>query len=132
MHVHIGMKGKPYACALHCRNSYWPIVWPCASRKRPSRWIWQECSLDLPVRSRTGDEIDPCALRWAKVISGTTKPLQSKACARTGCIGPLHESQPEQGEIVQESFDDFGAARDLGHGMESRQSCDDTLHHPPR
>ena len=107
-------------CAHHLRaghtlrlalsNSYWPIIWP-APEPTTITLDLSKCSLALPVRSVVG-EIDPCAPGAPQpfpIMSGE-KLRAEDARASLGA--------QDDGTIFQETFDDYGAARDPDHGME--------------
>jgi putative CocE/NonD family hydrolase len=109
------------ACAHHLKqghrlrlalsSSYWPIVWPSPTRTAVTLDL-AGCSLDLPIRS-VAREIDPCAPGGPRAF-----PVQSADVLRAPSA-KASVNISDTGLIVQESFDDFGANRDLGHGLET-------------
>jgi hypothetical protein len=92
-------------------NSYWPIVWPSPS-STSIKLDLAACSLDLPVRS-VSDEINPCAPGDPRAF-----PILDVDVLRTPASSST-TATTELGVVVQDSFDDFGATRDLGHRMET-------------
>ena len=68
--------------------------------------------LALPVRS-VADEIDACAPGAPQSFPPMPEPTLRAADARAST------SARSDGTIVQETFDDFGAARDPNHGLEA-------------
>lgn len=107
-------------CAHHLRaghrlrlalsNSYWPIVWPAPTLTKITL-VLDECSLELPVRSVT-DELDPCAPATPQSLPASSEETLRAADARASTFVQA------DGKIVQETLDDFGAARIPEHRME--------------
>ena len=95
---------------LALSNSYWPIIWPAPTPTEITLDL-AECSLELPVRT-TAQEVEPCAP--ADLPEAAAVAVES---LRAPDARAITETQPD-GSIVQETFDDFGATRDLDHGME--------------
>ena len=96
---------------LAVSTSYWPVVWPAPVATAVTLHLAQ-CRLVLPER-RVGDEIDPVApgspsdfpVHAAEVVRDTANRTVRRIAA--------------DGAHVLETFDDFGASRDLEHGLES-------------
>ena len=96
---------------LAVSTSYWPVVWPAPVATAVTLHLAQ-CRLILPER-RVGDEIDPVApgrpsdfpVHAAEVMRDTSNRTVRRIAA--------------DGTHVLETFDDFGATRDLEHGLES-------------
>ena len=96
---------------LAVSTSYWPVVWPSPAAAAVTLHLAQ-CRLMLPER-RVGDEIDPVApgrpsdfpVHAAEVMRDT-----SNRTLRRIAVDGAH---------VLETFDAFGATRDLEHGLES-------------
>ena len=120
------------ACAHHLRaghrlrlalsSSYWPIVWPSPKPARITLDL-ADCALDLPVRSVASEiaTAAPGAPRAFPTIEADTLRAPSSRAATT--------TDPS-GQIIQESFDDFGATRLAKNGLEagSQVSTRYTIH----
>jgi len=107
-------------CAHHLRaghtlrlalsNSYWPIIWPAPTPTKITLDL-AGCSLDLPVRSVTVEPA-PCAPDVPQPFPTLASETLRAAYAQASTVAQ------DDGMIVQETFDDYGAVRHPDHGME--------------
>ena len=96
---------------LAVSTSYWPVIWPAPAAAEVTLHLVQ-CRLILPER-RAADEIDPAAPgRPAEFSVQAAEPLREPVNRTERRIAP-------DGTHVLETFDDFGASRDLEHGLEN-------------
>ena len=96
---------------LAVSTSYWPVVWPAPAAATVTLRL-AGCRLILPER-RAVDEIDPRA---------PGPPADFPAHAAETLRSPANRTErriDSDGTHVLETFDDFGASRDLEHGLES-------------
>ena len=96
---------------LAVSTSYWPVVWPAPVAAAVTLHLAQ-CRLVLPER-RVTDEIDPAAPGHPAGF-----PVQAAETLRE----PANRTERRiatDGTHVLETFDDFGATRDLEHGLET-------------
>ena len=95
---------------LAVSTSYWPVVWPAPAAAAVTLHL-PECRLILPER-RAADEIDPVA---------PDAPADFPVHAAEALREPTNRTEraiAPDGTHVLETFDDFGASRDLEHGLE--------------
>ncbi|RVD39124.1 CocE/NonD family hydrolase, partial [Mesorhizobium sp. M4B.F.Ca.ET.019.03.1.1] len=88
-------------------NAYWPMIWPSPE---PVRLDLSKATLNLPVRPlATGDEVSfPAPEGATPWQTETIRPASSER----------HVDRDEKTGIVTLSItDDFGAVRDLAHGL---------------
>ena len=96
---------------LAVSTSYWPVTWPAPAAVAVTLHLAQ-CRLILPERWVT-DEVAPVAPgRPADFPVQAAKTLRDPANRTERRIAP-------DGTHVLETFDDFGASRDLEHGLET-------------
>ena len=96
---------------LAVSTSYWPVVWPAPVAATVTLKL-AGCRLILPER-RAADEIDPVA---------PGAPSDFPVHAAETLRAPANRTErriDSDGTHVLETFDDFGASRDLEHGLES-------------
>ena len=96
---------------LAVSTSYWPVVWPAPVAATVTLRL-AGCRLILPER-RAADEIDPAA---------PGPPSDFPIHAAETLRAPANRTErriDSDGAHVLETFDDFGASRDLEHGLES-------------
>ena len=96
---------------LAVSTSYWPVVWPAPVAAAVTLHL-AECRLILPER-RAVDEVDPAA---------PGRPAEFPAHAAETLQRPVNRTErliASDGTHVLATFDDFGASRDLEHGLES-------------
>ena len=96
---------------LAVSTSYWPVVWPAPVAAAVTLDLAQ-CRLILPER-RAVDEIDPAA---------PGRPADFPVHAAEMLREPENRTErliDSGGTHVLETFDDFGASRDLEHGLVS-------------
>ena len=96
---------------LAVSTSYWPVVWPAPVPAAVTLKL-AGCRLILPER-RAADEIDPAA---------PGAPSDFPVHAAETLRAPANRTErriDSDGAHVLETFDDFGASRDLEHGLES-------------
>ena len=96
---------------LAVSTSYWPVVWPAPVAATVTLRL-AGCRLILPER-RAADEIDPAA---------PGAPSDFPVHAAQTLREPANRTERRidaDGAHVLETFDDFGASRDLEHGLES-------------
>ena len=96
---------------LAVSTSYWPVVWPAPVAATVTLRL-AGCRLILPER-RAADEIDPAA---------PGVPSDFPVHAAQTLRAPANRTERRidaDGAHVLETFDDFGASRDLEHGLES-------------
>ena len=92
-------------------TSYWPVVWPAPVAAAVTLHL-ARCRLILPER-RVAEEIDPAAPGRPTDFPVHAAETLREPANRTGrVIAP-------DGTHVLETFDDFGASRDLEHGLET-------------
>ena len=96
---------------LAVSTSYWPVVWPAPVAVAVTLHL-AECRLILPER-RAVDEVDPAA---------PGRPAEFPVHAAETLQRPVNRTErliASDGTHVLATFDDFGASRDLEHGLES-------------
>ena len=96
---------------LALSTSYWPVVWPAPVAAAVTLDLGQ-CRLVLPER-RVAHEIDPAAPGPPADF-----PVHAADVLREPASRTERRIDPD-GTHVLETFDDFGASRDLEHGLES-------------
>ena len=96
---------------LAVSTSYWPVVWPAPVAAAVTLDLAQ-CRLVLPERRAAG-EIDPAAPGPPADF-----PVHAAETLRETANRTERRIDPD-GTHVLETFDDFGASRDLEHGLES-------------
>ena len=96
---------------LAVSTSYWPVVWPAPAAAAVTLHL-PECRLILPER-RADDEIDPVAPEPSADF-----PVHAAEALREPTNRTERAIAPD-GTHVLETFDDFGASRDLEHGLET-------------
>jgi predicted acyl esterase len=102
-------------------NAYWPMIWPSPEA---SRLVLSAASLTLPVRPQaTGDEVafqpPEGAAPWA------TESVRAARCERR------IEIDEATGTVTVTVVNDFGAERDLAHGLETGSETKETwIIHP--
>ncbi len=106
--AHLLRAGHTLRLALS--NSYWPIIWPAPTPTTITLDL-VACSLELPVRS-VSKETAACAPHTPQAYPDWPAETLRATDARATTI------TQDDGFIVQETFDDFGVARDPDHGME--------------
>ena len=97
---------------LAVSTSYWPVVWPAPAAAAVTLHL-PECRLILPERRVSGEVLDPAAPG-----DPADFPVQAAETLRE----PANRTErriTSDGAHVLETFDDFGASRDLEHGLES-------------
>ena len=97
---------------LAVSTSYWPVVWPAPAAAAVTLHLPQ-CRLILPERRVSGGEIDPAAPG-----DPADFPVQAAEILRAPANRTERRIDPG-GACVLETFDDFGASRDLEHGLET-------------
>ena len=96
---------------LAVSTSYWPVIWPAPEAAAVTLHLAQ-CRLILPER-RVVDAVDPAAPgRPAEFPVHAAETLREPANRTERRIDP-------DGTHILETFDDFGASRDLEHGLET-------------
>ena len=96
---------------LAISTSYWPVIWPAPAAAAVILDLAQ-CRLILPER-RVADEIAPCA---------PGRPVDFPVHGAEALREPANRTErwtAPGGARVLETFDDFGASRDLEHGLET-------------
>ena len=98
---------------LAVSTSYWPVVWPAPAAAAVTLHL-ARCRLVLPERRvAVADEVDPAAPgRPADFPAQAAETLRDPANRTERRIDP-------DGTHVLATFDDFGASRDLEHGLET-------------
>ena len=96
---------------LAVSTSYWPVVWPAPVATAVTRHL-ERCRLVLPER-RVVDEIDPAAPGRPRDFPVHASDMLREPANRT------ERRITSDGTHVLETFDDFGASRDLEHRLES-------------
>ena len=96
---------------LAVSTSYWPVVWPSPVAAVVTLDLAQ-CRLVLPERRAAG-EIEPAAPGRPGDF-----PVHAAEALREPANRTERRIEPD-GTHVLETFDDFGASRDLEHGLES-------------
>ena len=96
---------------LAVSTGYWPVVWPAPTATAVTLDLAQS-RLILPER-RVVDEIDPAAPG-----DPADFPVHAAEMLRDPANRTERRIDPD-GTHVLETFDDFGASRDLEHGLES-------------
>ena len=97
---------------LAVSTSYWPVVWPAPVAAAVTLHLPQ-CRLVLPERRVTGKEMDPAAPG-----DPADFPVHAAEVLRAPANRTERRIDPG-GAHVLETFDDFGASRDLEHGLET-------------
>ena len=97
---------------LAVSTSYWPVVWPAPAAAAVTLHL-AHCRLVLPERRVCGGEIDPVAPG-----DPADFPVQAAETLREPSNRTERRIDPG-GARVLETFDDFGASRDLEHGLET-------------
>ena len=97
---------------LAVSTSYWPVVWPAPVAAAVTLHLAQ-CRLVLPERRVAGEEIEPAA-----PCDPADFPVQAAETLRAPANRTERRIDPD-GTHVLETFDDFGASRDLEHGLET-------------
>ena len=97
---------------LAVSTSYWPVVWPAPAAAAVTLHL-ARCRLVLPERRVSGEEMDPAAPGGPADF-----PVQAAVTLREPSNRTERRIDPG-GVRVLETFDDFGASRDLEHGLET-------------
>ena len=97
---------------LAVSTSYWPVIWPAPVAAVVTLHL-PRCRLILPERRIAGEEIDPAAPGGPADF-----PMQAAEILREPANRTERRIAPD-GTRVLETFDDFGASRDLEHGLET-------------
>ena len=98
---------------LAVSTSYWPVIWPAPAAAAVTLHL-ARCRLVLPERRvAAADEIDPAAPGHPADF-----PVQAARTLRDPANRTERRIDPD-GTRVLETFDDFGASRDLAHGLET-------------
>ena len=97
---------------LAVSTSYWPVVWPAPAAAAVTLHL-PRCRLILPERRVSGEEMDPAAPG-----DPADFPVHAAEVLRAPANRTERRIDPG-GACVLETFDDFGASRDLEHGLET-------------
>ena len=91
---------------LAVSTGYWPVVWPAPEAATVTLHL-NGCSLTLPRVEATEGEGPPPPRDYPVRDAETLRPPASRTDRRTA----------EDGTLILETFDDFGKARDMTHGL---------------
>ena len=94
---------------LALSTCYWPMIWPSPEAARVTLYL-EDCRLILPVR-RTEEGEPESAPDPPRPYESLAAEVLREPGSRTG-----RETRAD-GTLVLTTFDDFGAARDPGHGL---------------